>query len=104
MDLGAAWWDWTGLPFVFATWLARDEDAAAEARPALVHAAERGRARLDEIAARESVSMGLDRHEVRRYLREHLVFHYDEREQVGLDRFRELWRKTPGLGIEVATS
>jgi len=99
VDLGEAWCDWTGLPFVFAAWLARSSRVAEQAEPALVRAALRGREGLDRIAAAGARELGLDQQDVRRYLRDHLVFHYDEREQAGLDRFRELWIETPGLGL-----
>lgn len=98
LDLGAAWSDWTGLPFVFATWLARDAAAADAARPFLDRAAARGRAHLDEIAAVGARQLGLPHDAVRRYLRDHLSFHYGADEQAGLERFRKLWAQTPGLG------
>ncbi len=99
VDLGEAWFTWTGLPFVFAAWLARDQKLADASAPALIRAAERGRANLDAIAAEGAQQLGLEQAAVRRYLREHLVFHYDEREEAGLARFRELWLRTPGLGL-----
>jgi chorismate dehydratase len=96
LDLGSEWSAWTGLPFVFATWLARGRSAADEALPILDRAAERGRARLDDIAAVGSRRLGLPHDTVRRYLRDHLSFHFEDEERAGLQRFRELWSRTPG--------
>lgn len=98
LDLGAVWNDWTGLPFVFATWLARTREHADAALPFLDRAAERGRARLDDIAAVGARQLGLTHDAVRRYLRDHLSFHFEDAERAGLARFRELWARTPGLG------
>ncbi len=97
VDLGAAWNAWTGLPFVFATWLARTPEIASEAIEPLARAAHRGRERLLEIAARGAADVGLDDDAARRYLREHLSFEYGRDEHDGLMRFRELWMQTPGL-------
>lgn len=96
LDLGAEWNVWTGLPFVFATWLARNQAAAEEALPYLDRAAESGRSRLDAIAAMGAQQLRLPRDVVRSYLRDHLSFHFEDEERAGLDRFRELWAQTPG--------
>ncbi len=94
VDLGAAWTEWTGLPFVFAAWLATDARAAERARPALERAAARGRERLDAIAADGARRLDLPHDDVLRYLRDHLSFRYGPDEAAGLERFRELWRAT----------
>lgn len=93
IDLGQAWVEWTGLPFVFATWLARTPELAELARPRLRAAAERGRASLDDIALEEGPRIGVDRGRARTYLREHLSFTFGEAEAAGLARFRELWTR-----------
>ena len=95
IDLGAAWHEWTGLPFVFATWLACDEQIAARARPFLERAAARGRAALAEIGHEGAERLGLDADEAIHYLREHLSFVYGDDEARGLARFAELWAQTP---------
>ncbi len=99
IDLGAAWRDWTNLPFVFAAWIARDAGSAERAAPALVRAAARGQATLPSIARRGAADVGLHEDAALTYLRRHLSFEYGPEEAAGLARFRELWQTTPGLGL-----
>lgn len=89
-DLGRAWSDWTGLPFVFAAWLARDPEVAAQAEGPLTRAAVRGRADLERIAAEGAARLGLCPNEASVYLRDHLSFHFGDEERAGMERFREL--------------
>lgn len=51
-DLGESWFEWTGLPFVFAVWTLA-EDAPAGTADLLRNAAREGLAVLPEIAAKE---------------------------------------------------
>ncbi|HET7583804.1 MAG TPA: menaquinone biosynthesis protein [Gemmatimonadaceae bacterium] len=63
-DLGAAWKAWTGLPFVFAVWVAR-RDAAVGAALAvhaqLIESRDWGLAHVDTLAAQASDATGLPR-------------------------------------------
>jgi len=88
-DLGEAWTAWTGLPFVWALWAARDEEAAARAEPLLREARERGERRLPEIAAEEAARLGLARGVVEDYLSRNIRRDFGEEERRGLARFRE---------------
>lgn len=90
VDLGEAWAQWTGLPFVFAVWLARDAATAAAAAPLLARAAARGMRELDRIAAEGAREFGLDPERIRRYLSECLAYHLGDRERAGMERFRGL--------------
>ena len=68
LDLGRAWHDLTGLPFVYAAWLAR-EDADRQALGRLVQSAKDwGVRHLDRIASEWSAATGLPGDRVRRYL------------------------------------
>lgn len=93
MDLGEAWHAWTGLPFVFATWLARDrmdESSAARVRTAarvLDHQRRHNRERIDAIVAREAAPHGWPADVARHYLADLLRFDLDARAREGLARF-----------------
>ena len=93
IDLGAEWVDWTGLPFVFAAWLARDASVAAAAAPALARAAARGRANLAAIAAAGAVDLGISTAAAQDYLDRRLSFDFGDAERRGLERFRQLWSR-----------
>ncbi len=70
-DLGAAWKEWTGLPFVFAVWAARravDRQATHDVHRALLASRKWGLAHLDELAAGASEATGVERARCREYL------------------------------------
>ncbi len=70
-DLGAAWKEWTGLPFVFAVWASRrDADGVAvrAVHRALLASREWGLAHLDELAALAGSRTGVDRAACATYL------------------------------------
>ncbi len=88
LDLGAAWRNWTGLPFVWALWL-MNADAPAEPLSALLHESYQwGAAHLDLIVATESQRTGIPLTLCDRYLREVMVYAIDARFLKGLERFR----------------
>ncbi len=63
-DLGTAWKRWTGLPFVFAVWVAQRRTpvhAALAAHAALLASRDWGLARLDQLAAQAAVATGVSR-------------------------------------------
>ncbi|HLJ98156.1 MAG TPA: menaquinone biosynthesis protein [Gemmataceae bacterium] len=89
-DLGQEWFDWTGLPFVYAVWAVR---AGAELGPvavALNEAKRRGCGRLGIIAEQEAPRLGLDAGFCRRYLSTIIRFDLGPQEQAGLDHFYQL--------------
>jgi chorismate dehydratase len=89
-DLGEEWLRWTGLPFVFAMWVARPDVETERLAVALGAARDRGVARIPEIAAREAGGLGLTEAEARAYLQRNLHFHLGSAERTGLKLFREL--------------
>jgi len=101
VDLGHVWCEWTGLPFVFAAWLARTPDAAREAVGPLRRAAARGERRLATIAAAGAAQLGLAPAAAEAYLRERLSFEFGAREREAVERFQGWWRE---LGSEDLTS
>ncbi len=89
VDLGTAWTRWTGLPFVWALWAARDGEAARSVEPLLRAARARGAAALDAIVEREAVRLRMPPGALRLYLTRHILYELGEEERKGLARFRE---------------
>lgn len=87
-DLGDLWYSWTGLPFVFALWLCRNEVADGMELKGLarhlVQAKELVPGRLEQIAAcaKEVSWMGQER--LLEYWRDNISYQLDERAQAGL--------------------
>jgi chorismate dehydratase len=89
-DLGQLWYEWTGLPFVFALWLCRRQIAAdhyaetANLAGHLVESKEHARNNLQSIAesSPEALWMGVDR--LVAYWRENISFDLDDRHLEGL--------------------
>lgn len=86
-DLALLWREWTGLPFVFAVWLARDEAVAAAAGPELRAAKERGLAARERIAREAAEELGLPPGLLHRYLTERLTYDLGKREREALELF-----------------
>jgi len=62
VDLGAAWKSWTGLPFVFAVWVAQRTTPvhdALQAHASLIASRDWGLQHLDELAAQAAVASGV---------------------------------------------
>lgn len=91
-DLGQRWCEWTGLPFVFAVWAARQDIDTEYLAKALAQARDEGLLHLDQIVERESQAMGIDRVTCLEYLRDNLHFRLGPEELAGLARFAQLAR------------
>jgi len=89
-DLGEAWTDWTGLPFVFAMWTAREGVDLHGLADTLARARDEGVARLAEIAHAEAPALGIDEADCLVYLRDHLEFRLGPRQRQGLEMFCQL--------------
>lgn len=89
-DLGQKWCEWTGLPFVFAMWIARKDVDISEVAEVLTAARDRGLQNLERIAAREAPLVGISRALAESYLRDNLHFELGRQERAGLRRFYEL--------------
>jgi chorismate dehydratase len=86
-DLGQEWYDWTGLPFVYAVWAVRAGVNLGVVDEALREAKRRGCARVGAIAHREAPLLGLDAGFCRRYLANIIHFDFGPREQAGLHHY-----------------
>jgi chorismate dehydratase len=91
-DLGAEWTEWTGLPFVFARWVARRDLRGAD-RDRLCALLERSMAanwkQLDRIAVSRAAELGMTVAEVREYL-EGFRFVATDAEHKAMTKFKEL--------------
>jgi len=97
LDLGDEWKSLTGLPFVFATWMARnDVPDLARLRDILASAKSRGMAELDTIIRDHGVPRGWPAPLAKAYLTRHLTFDVAERE---LDAIRLFHRLAAEEGI-----
>ncbi len=97
-DLGDRWQQSTGLPFVFAMWVARPGIETDEIAKALAAARDAGVAHLEEVAAAEAAKQGLTVPQCVSYLHDNLHFYLGDHERQGLDLF---YRKTIELGLAV---
>jgi chorismate dehydratase len=86
-DLGAAWKELTGLPFVFAAWYGkRDHNHGTLAR-ILEEARDVGVTMIDQIAAEEAPRHGWPRETALKYLRDHMRYTITPAMRAGMDRF-----------------
>jgi chorismate dehydratase len=86
-DLGDEWRRWSGLPFVFAMWVARAEIDVHAVETALAEARDCGVANLEQIAGAEAAPLGLTVPQCLGYLRDNLHFYFGAEEQRGLELF-----------------
>jgi len=89
-DLGAAWYELTGLPFVYAVWALRRGVSNGELRTRLREARSFGMDTLDYIiSSRNEYDLDFRKD----YLGWHIHYHLGSDEKRGLARFMELLRK-----------
>ncbi len=96
LDLGEAWLESTGLPFVFAVWMcrARGDDALERrlrtAAAALDHQRRHNRTRIPSIVHRHAIARGWPKFDADRYLDSMLKYEIGPREIEGLETFFRL--------------
>lgn len=89
LDLGEEWQKWTGLPFVFAGWIARDGFDVEQVASILRASSVEGLAQRERLLPEAVELLGHDEAFVRRYLFEDLVYTLPPLEVRGaLDAFR----------------
>ena len=86
-DLGDQWSRTTGLPFVFAMWMARAGAPCERLETLLGETRDAGVAHIEEIAAAEAAPLGLTEPQCRDYLKQHLHFYLGPSEQQGLETY-----------------
>lgn len=96
LDLGEAWKQLTGLPFVFAVWMCR-RDANLGAAPAILDEQRRiNRGRIDEIVAACAPKARWPHDLARRYLGEYLRYRIGHRELEAMECF---WQRACELEL-----
>jgi len=86
-DLGEAWHQWTGLPFVFAVWAARTRESLDRLDGMLSRARDQGIDSLDKIVAANAGHYRLTAKQCQQYLRDNLNFYLGDAEKQGLDLY-----------------
>jgi chorismate dehydratase len=89
IDLGHEWRELTGLPFVFAVWMAQQSVDANFASGKLEAAKQRGMQQIDQIVRTHALPRGWPADVARRYLTENLKFDIDERELAAIRLFHQ---------------
>ena len=96
-DLGQVWLEETGLPFVFAMWVARASDFATEEwRSIFEKARDDGFKNVSEIASLAASNYRLSAEQCQDYLTNYIRFYLRDDELAGLKEFR---RRCCALGI-----
>lgn len=91
-DLGEAWTNWTGLPFVWAVWLSH-ATAPQELESELVASARAGVADVSAVAVDAATNLGFTTEFAERYLREAIDFLFTDQHNAGFQRFRKELRQ-----------
>ena len=103
MDLGEEWKTLTGLPFVYAAWLARPELVDTAHGP-LIRAMQWGCSRLDSLAAFWSARLDLPLNRVRDYLLNVMQYDLDDRKWKALEEFQARCFRHGLIGANMPTS
>lgn len=90
MDLGEMWYEWTGLPFVFAMWVGHTDSNLAGVAAALNESRDRGLKAIRDIAKTESPKLNITEQVAIEYLSHNLHYTMTSAERNGLQLFREL--------------
>src|SRR5467141_3365781 len=86
-DLATLWHEFTGLGFVFAMWMVRNDRAEKVRAIDFAAARDEGLAHVDDIALENEGKLGLSRAEIKTYLTENIAFRVDEEMEKGLSLY-----------------
>jgi chorismate dehydratase len=93
LDLGAAWKKLTGLPFVFATWMARMGTDLGDLPEQLERAKRAGLEHVDELVEKYALPRGWPGELARQYLTKNLSYEVGEEQLCAIRLFHELAQK-----------
>jgi chorismate dehydratase len=89
-DLAALWHEFTGLGFVFAMWMVRNESAEKVGSLDFARARDDGLSNLDQVIASYPHQIPFSEDESRQYLTQNIVFTVDQEMRKGLGLYFEL--------------
>jgi chorismate dehydratase len=92
-DMASLWREHTGLGFVFAVWMSREEALRRVKAVDFAGARDEGLRHAEEIAQSYEANLRLPREELLNYLRENICFELDEEMLAGLELFYTLAEK-----------
>ena len=104
LDLGAAWTEWTGLPFVWAFWAGHPEAVSPEVVGWLTSARDEGVGALDAIADEYAKGDARRAAVARRYLHHNVQWDLTDRHVEALRRFYELAAKVGAVARAASPS
>ncbi len=90
IDLGTEWQELTGLPFVYACWVARKEVTLENVPQLLIESKTLGIRQIPEIAQIEATKLGFPETLCRDYLRHHINYDLDQSAIAGLELYYKL--------------
>ncbi len=90
MDLGEAWKRLTGLPFVFAVWMARQHVNLGGLPEQLARQLDENLTNLDRIVTRHAVSHGWSPPSAKEYLGKTLSYRFGDRERQAVELFSQM--------------
>jgi chorismate dehydratase len=93
LDLGGAWRDMTGLPFVFGAWMGRadlPQEFVLRAAMLLDRQRRRNTARLEELVSADGPPRGWQVEEGLRYLRDHIEYASGSDQLESIERFHQM--------------
>lgn len=93
LDLGEEWARYTGKPFVYAVWMARDSQIVQELRGQLEEAKAEGLKHLDEITDQYQGIWQFKRSDAKTYLEKNIDYTYGPEEQAGRAEFQKLLKE-----------
>jgi len=90
LDLGEAWKNLTGLPFVFAVWTVRAGVEVGDLGDRLKRALDEGLRNIERLIDRDAIPRGWPREVARKYLTDHLKFTIGDRQLEAIRRFHTM--------------
>lgn len=99
-DLGAEWNNFTGLPFVFALWVGREESKPERFKDDFEASRDYGVAHVDDITAEYAPKLKMQPEAVKSYLTTNVDYSLDEENRKGLRYFYKLAVETGIIPVE----